>query len=335
MADTSSTRKCGHCGTSVDAGAVTCPACDVLLAAYESPDGSVFSTDAATRPVDMTETPEPAPPIEVPDLPAPIVTETTAAPTTSPTSDTLSALQERGATRPSFDLPQQSPIAKAMEETKAAVDATPQPTSDAEREAIASIIASADDLVRERQEALNVPEEYRDEPDLEDLGFDVDQEDDDDDPEPPAPARASQPDTQPKPTPPTRDENTLPPSQSSVVNKVRAQAAAGWYDENRNQPTPSTSPRERPSPSRRADSRRQPVRATALSEPKPTPADNKSKIGAWIVGGLIVVGILSQAGSAVGLVVPVIVFMLLWYMVTMSKSTGRKTTAIPRDRRPR
>lgn len=65
---------CGNCGKSVEDSDITCPHCDVLLAAYASPTGATSATAWAgsgpvadtVSPVSMDE-PPPAPTIEIPD----------------------------------------------------------------------------------------------------------------------------------------------------------------------------------------------------------------------------------------------------------------------------
>lgn len=60
---------CGNCGAAVAATDVICPACDVLLAAYQAPTGA-SPVDAATQSISMLGPPSPQPPAPAPDRPA-------------------------------------------------------------------------------------------------------------------------------------------------------------------------------------------------------------------------------------------------------------------------
>jgi len=91
-------RSCGNCGAAVAATDITCPACDVLLAAYQAPAGSTSSETAATH-----------------DVPSPAMTpEPPTAPEPSP------AIDPRAGQRP----PSRSPIGDALRRDRGSLERT-------------------------------------------------------------------------------------------------------------------------------------------------------------------------------------------------------------------
>lgn len=158
------------------------------------------------------------------------------------------------------------------------------------------------------------------------------------------------------------DEESPAGGPSTAVERVRAQAEAGWFDGNHEEARrvareATSASGERPRPEERASHREQPVR-TERTEPtsqtlssrldtrapgneryRPRSAQETSRspgIGS-IVGFFIIVMLVIRilgSGSFSGfLILPVIVAGLIWLMAMIAKNTGRKTTSMPKDKR--
>jgi hypothetical protein len=303
------TRQCGNCGQPIVADDVLCPHCDALLAAYEPPSGATAGTSAALNPVDMT------PGLPAADLNIPATSPSPPAgpdvPYESPTAQTLEALDaqrpQAGTTSTTFNLPQSSPVAEALERTRVAADL----------DALGERSDASDEGVQTSPKPLAEKERQL-------LGMSV------------KPIRT--PDTAGTPLP--QPEQPWPPqegAQSTTVERVRAQAEAGWYGKNRDAQQiarqATASKPARPTPEQRAQPHNPPVRP--VNRNRNAQGKTSPGFGSFIGFFIIAVIVLSNIGSGAFprfIVLPIIIIGLIWFMTTVAKNTGRKTTWMPKDK---
>ena len=152
MTESTISRHCGNCGQPVGEGDVTCPHCNVLLAAYEAPAGATYGTASATTPVSMTAEPSSAP---IPPTTRPSLTHQPPV-YYSPTADAMEALEGNRQTplsaTPAFDRPRPSPVTGALEPTRAAID---EPVGDTRQPDTLDSVAARSRRARAARYAIN------------------------------------------------------------------------------------------------------------------------------------------------------------------------------------
>jgi hypothetical protein len=279
MADATRTRYCGNCGKEVGATDDVCPHCDALLAAYEAPSGASDGSAAAVMPVD-TSTPT-APPPGSPAVvgPAPIEVPTPA-----------------------------SPIATAIEETKAAAEAGTSPGTTGEPDDDAWPISSqprADTLTEIAAAPAPEPSPGPVSQTLADTRKKVDTPSALSVAESVTPAPRPKP--EPKPTPPVMTSS--PPAAHPAPERLDQDAGAS------------------------RDAGRQ-----ALPLQK-TPARGSSSVGQTIVFIVIAVFIFSRLSGGTAFFGSIVTFVaigvVIWFIVRITNATGRKTTSMPWDNQRR
>ncbi|HEV2073861.1 MAG TPA: hypothetical protein VGR29_09495 [Thermomicrobiales bacterium] len=327
MTESTITRQCGNCGQAVSEGDVTCPHCDVLLAAYEAPAGATSGTASATTPVSM-----PAEPASAPIPPVTQSSSTYQRPVyTSPTTDTAGDLNANRPTplspTPAFDRPRSSPVADAVERTRAAIDETAEagdkPGTPNTETASTSTVARRErellgmpatpvDLSQGTQEALDRSHDARE-------------------------------------TPPASSTTTIRPRRHQSQERPASPAPQST-------PMPGTPQQEviptptlewpRPTPEERAATRQLPVIPSNLknnenqrhqeryrAQPSTTggrPFPNIRSVVGFVIMLIIVMRFLSVAPFSGLIFIPIVIMFLVWLMTAIARTSGRKTTAMPK-----
>lgn len=329
MTESTITRQCGNCGQAVGEGDVTCPHCDVLLAAYEAPAGATFGTASATTPVSM-----PAEEASAPIPPATQSSSTYQPPVyTSPTTDMVSDLNANRPTplspTPAFSRPRPSPVTDALERTRAAIDeaaeagnhqvgppeidtSTAQRVARRERELPGMPSTPVVDLSQGIQEALDRSHDARE-----------------------IPPASSTTTIRPK-RQPSQERPASPAPQPAPVPDMTRQEAI---------PTP-TLERPRPAPEERAATRQLPVSPTHLEHSEdqrpqegygvqPSTRGGKTfpnigSIVGFVIMLIIVMRFLSVAPFSGLIFIPIVIMFLIWLMTAIARTSGRKTTVMPK-----
>lgn len=130
--------------------------------------------------------------------------------------------------------------------------------------------------------------------------------------------------------------------QSTVVERVRARANDEQSDDSlivrRISHQATSAEPDRPAPERRAKVRAQPVRTSSTQQGQALSGGKSSlNIGPFvglIVIAIIVLRIVGLGAIAGFLVLPLAIAALVWFMAAVARNTGRKTTSMPKDKRP-
>jgi hypothetical protein len=327
MTESTITRQCGNCGQAVGQQDVTCPHCDVLLAAYEAPAGATSGTASATTPVSMTAEPASAP---IPPTTRPSLTYQPPV-YSSPTADAVDAPEENWQTplsaTPAFDHPRPSPVADALERTRAAID---EPAGETDQPDTLNIgTASSPTVAGRERELLGMPS----------MPVDLSQ-------------RTLEALDRPhyvRETPPSSSTTTIRPKRQPSEERRPAPAPQSPPMPDAARQGPISTPTlegPRPTPEERPAKRRLPVGPANLGnnqdqrqqeghgdQAAPTGGKAFPNIGSivgFVVLIIIVVRFLSVAPFSGLIFIPIVIMFLVWLMNAIARTSGRKTTAMPK-----
>lgn len=325
MTESTITRQCGNCGQAVSEGDVNCPHCDVLLAAYEAPAGATFGTASATTPVSV-----PAEEASAPIPPATQSSSTYQPPMyTSSTTDMVGDLNANRPTplspTPAFNRPRPSPVSDALERTRAAIDETAE-AGDHQVGPPEIGTSTAQRVARRERELLGMPA----------TPVDLSQE-------------ALDRSHDARETPPASSTATIRPKRQQSQERTASPAPQPT-------PMPGTPQQEaiptptlewsRPAPEERAATRQLPVSPSHLGnsedqrhqegygvQPSTTGGKTFPNIGSiigFVIMLIIVMRFLSVASFSGLIFIPIVIMFLIWLMTAIARTSGRKTTAMPK-----
>ena len=306
MIEQHNTRTCGNCGEPVAADDTVCGHCDALLAAYEAPPGATAGSSAAIDPIDMAPDPSPLQ-LETSFPPPPAVEQKREY--ESPTAQSLDALDaqkpQAATISTTFDLPQTSPVAEALRQTRIAADLDAQGERSAETEA-----------GHPPKEAPKTEEPRQ----L--FGMSVK----------PAttPARAQEPTTLQEVIEPDSPGSEQP--QQSARERLDAIREARRHAQGIAEETTIARP-VRPASEDRVRNSSSPLRpstAEPFRKSRHMPGIPTLLITFAIIVAVIHIIVSSPAGAAIML--PIVIGGLIWFLTRVARNSGRKTTSMPRDR---
>ena len=312
MTEQATIRRCGNCDQPVGNGDVICPHCDVLLAAYEAPSGSTVGTASAINPVESgTISTESSPTTFAPTPPVTSGQREPRESYVSPTAQTLNELDTHkpqvGTTSTTFDLPQSSPVAKALEQTRIAAHLDPA----GERSDETSIAPRTQDVAEDSRQLFGMSVK-------------------------PIPAPQTSRPASPVTAPSKEKQPAQPLSPEPVAERPVELSNAETLDIEQIARAATASRQARPTPEQRAATTTPPVRPSERTPNTKTGSmpGVPTFIGAFIII-IFVARVVGPGALGVILLLPIVIVGLFWFMTRVAKNSGRKTTNLPKDKNRR